>query len=157
MKKKILVLEDNLVELEDFKQFLGEEYDVFPASRTDIADEILTKYGNEIDCVVFDLNISSEFLATEHKEKTVDGTLTGWIWYFYNAKCRLKEDTYAMISSGFMNEFSDYISENCVLSSSEEKQFYNEYKDKKIICVSKRSIINEYEAVANEIARRLST
>ena len=150
-KKKILVLEDNLVELDDFTQLLDSRYEIFPAARTDIADEIIKENNNEIDCIVFDLNMSNEFISEDYIDQTMNGALTGWVWYFYYAKNVLKNQPLIVISSGFVDDFEGYIHEHSALSNVDEKLHYATEKGKKIRVIAKQEIINDHEKVVNEI------
>jgi hypothetical protein len=56
-----------------------------------------------------------------------------------------------IISSGFVEEFEEYIDKKSVHSSSEEKLHYNNEKGKKIRIITKQEIINDHEKVVKEI------
>jgi hypothetical protein len=153
MKKKILILENDFSILDEFKQMLGDKYNVFIAYRTDIADLIISENMSTIDCIIFDLNMNNEFIPAEYRDKTMSGSLTGWIWYFYCARGGLKNDPYIIVSTAFADLFIEYINDNSEISSKNEKRAYN---SEKIHILSKQNHITMHNGICDLIDKLLN-
>jgi DNA-binding NarL/FixJ family response regulator len=142
--KKILIIEDNLVELENIAADLKLKrggYSVFKASGIDKAEELLVMWNEEpFDCLIVDLNMSNEYLEGDTlKRKTNGGSLTGWVWLYHVAKPifdDVKKSPRIIIYSEFINELKEYME-----SASEEE--YKYYKG--ALTISKTNTATEPE------------
>jgi len=118
--KKILILEDNLVELENTAVEMREAgYEVFEASSTAEADDLLEQ-KKPFDCLIIDLNISNKFLDNDLIPKTHGGSLTGWVWLYNVAKPEFENSPMIIVYSEFIRE----IEENMESASDEEREYF---------------------------------
>lgn len=114
MKKKIMILDDNLYTaealLEDIDTVLRSHgiHDIEVIAATDIyeANSIVENASSEeLKCIITDLNMSPRGLSDEEKQKTQGAVLTGWVWV---NKYVLKEDkfkkTHIIFYSAFIKE-----------------------------------------------------
>lgn len=114
MKKKIMILDDNLYTAEALLEDITNDlrlhgiYDIEVIVATNIykANSIVenTPLG-ELKCIITDLNMSPRGLSDEEKQKTQGAVLTGWVWV---NKYVLKDDrfkkTHIIIYSAFIEE-----------------------------------------------------
>lgn len=120
MKKKILLLEDNLYTAEDlieeFEFILKEKQDlqIIKANNIDEAnntlDQILTD-SDELIYIIVDLNMSPAGLTLTEKQETESTVLTGFIWVLRHVWNRPEfKDVKIIFYSAFVNRlFSNSI------------------------------------------------
>jgi len=133
--RKVLILEDNLVELQEIACELEKSYEVFKASSTAKADALLC---NELDCIIIDLNITNKYLSNELRGKTHGGSLTGWVWLYNIARFNLSTNCKIVIYSEFIDELDTEI-EN---ADEDAKEYF-----RKIRTVSKTQAVNGSECL----------
>ena len=87
MKKKVLILEDNLYTAEDieteisFKFSDNNDVEILIANSLDEANDMLSNIDKEeIVCIIADLNMDPSGLSHEEKIMTFGAVLTGWVW-----------------------------------------------------------------------------
>ena len=123
--RKILLVEDNLVELELIKEELeaGDRYDVTFVSGIAYAEQLLNENReNCFDCVIIDLNMSNRYLDEIYKGITHGGTFTGWVWLFRIGKNLLANSPKIIIYSEFIDDLEDIIHES---DDSDEIGYFN--------------------------------
>jgi hypothetical protein len=156
--KKVLVLEDNLVELDAVSDELScADYRVLKASSTAKADDLL-KREKLIDCLVIDQNISNQYLSSDLRILTHGGSLTGWVWLYYVAKPILTNKPKIIIYSEFINELEleietaketlKNVGEEESKSITEKLEYYYS-----VIRISKTETVNGTKNILEEVNR----
>ena len=148
MKRKILILEDNLVELETAFNELSKDniYDVETTSDTAEADDqIENGKGKLFDCLIIDLNITNEYLDDSLRSKTHGGSLTGWVWLYNVAKKDIRNDIKIIIYSEFIKELTDEMEDNKNINDKEIEYFNN------IKLISKADAVNGSDHLLEEV------
>jgi CheY-like chemotaxis protein len=144
--RKILIIEDNLVELQtNTDELLSNGYNAMKASNTAKAEDIITKENEKnepFDCIIIDLNMTNEYLSKELKIKTHGGSLTGWVWLYDNRL--IIKDTKVIIYSEFVNELED----NIKRADEEEREYFN-----KATLISKADAVDGSELLSIEVKK----
>ena len=142
---KVLILEDNLVELYNTAKELETcNHEVIKASSTDKADYALKNLAsNSLNCIIIDLNLSHELLEDEYKDKTNGGAITGWIWLYFIVRPKLENSPLIIIYSEFIEELNDYIKD---LATPGEIGFFNTTKR-----ITKAEIVDNPDIIINLI------
>ena len=120
-KKKILLIEDTLDELsENGEELENAGFEVIRAGSTSKANTSIVNHNGYFDCVIIDLNMSSKRLSSDLAKKTHGGSLTGWIWLYYDARSKINSKQ-IIIYSEFIGELQEYLQN----VSEDELNFYN--------------------------------
>ena len=141
--KKILFLEDNLVELQAGGDELRKSgYNVMLVSTTAKAEDLL-KNGHIFDCLIIDLNMNNSYLPDSLKHKTHAGSLTGWVWLYYIAKPLFKNHPQIIIYSEFIDELLDEME-----TADDDMEDYF----KNIKTISKSDTVNRSKNLVKEVS-----
>lgn len=113
MKKKILLLEDNLYTAEDLAEEFGfilkqkQDIQIMTANNIDEADDYLNQIvtnSDELIYIIVDLNMSPAGLTLSEKRETESAVLTGFIWVLRHVWNRLEfKDVKVIFYSAFVN------------------------------------------------------
>lgn len=124
-KKKILLVEDTTVELANNGQELKEAgFEVISAGTTSKANASVDKHNGQFDCVIVDLNMNNRHIDDKDLAKlTHGGSLTGWIWLFFEARERINARE-IIIYSEFITELEDYL----LSATTDEKIYFKQVK-----------------------------
>ena len=152
--KRILVIEDNPVELEyiavELKLKRG-GYSVSKVSGIDTAGAFIEKWNDyPFDCVIIDLNMNNEYLVEVIRDLTNGGTLTGWVWLYYVAKPMLdkwQKSPKIIIYSEFINELLEYMEK----AGKEESRYFES-----VVTISKADLASEPELLLKKVDELLS-
>jgi DNA-binding NarL/FixJ family response regulator len=142
----ILVIEDNPYELEELVRKLKKEgyKNIMSAIGTDDANDLLKK--KEFEYIIFDLNMSNEFIPDDLMEDTEGGMFTGWVWYYHVVYKETKPFTKILISSAFVSNLYEKIISLDV--KDDERLFFESSLVKK---VSKQDGVNNVDKIIEEL------
>jgi acetolactate synthase regulatory subunit len=148
-KKVALIVEDNPVELEKIKNALKVKgFTVLAASGTSKADDLIEIHGKEIDIAIIDLNMSNEFLEEGLRAKTEIGALTGWVWFYNEARPKLRDDVGVAIYSAFIRDLEKIFG---ILGSDEAKYYQSLSGSGRIALTSKEGAVNDIDILYSKI------
>ena len=151
MKKKILIVEDNLMELERIHNTLKDGgYDGKRASGIAGAEELIKEEPSQsFDCLIVDLNMDNTFLPDTLKPKTHGGSLTGWVWLYNVAKPILTNNPKIIIYSAFAKELEEEIFNDT--TDDKEREYFDT-----VTVISKTAEINGSKILLEKINELLN-
>jgi CheY-like chemotaxis protein len=162
-EKVILLVEDNPSELDAMEDLLSAEtgYTIRRAMGIAEAQELVESLKEEIDCIIFDLNMSNDFLPDmlklspeEVMEITETGSLTGWVWFCCKAIPLIKKTAAIIVFSAFVNELR--AKKRSLTHDCEHWKYFDASKMKKnIVYISKGDGVNNIKKLPAELQELL--
>jgi DNA-binding NtrC family response regulator len=82
MAKKVVIFDNNITMLAHLSEIVERcGYEPILCDRIMAANNIWEKNYQNIDAIILDLNMPTNGLNDEQVERTINGRLTGWIWF----------------------------------------------------------------------------